>query len=90
MKDKGEIQKILDMGAEAFIQKFDISPADLAQKVKEEEILCGQMIKVFPVLQIPYKGRYRIGAGHLQGYHRGIEGKDMGGERIGKGKYVYL
>jgi two-component system alkaline phosphatase synthesis response regulator PhoP len=35
IKDRHEIQKILDMGAEDFIPKFEISPADLAVKVKE-------------------------------------------------------
>jgi CheY-like chemotaxis protein len=35
MKSKDEIQKILDMGARDFIPKYEVTPEQLAQKIKD-------------------------------------------------------
>jgi CheY-like chemotaxis protein len=35
VKDKDEIQKLLDMGAKGFLPKFEITPADLIVKINE-------------------------------------------------------
>jgi CheY-like chemotaxis protein len=35
VKTKDEIQKLMDMGAEGFIPKFEISPGDLAVKIRD-------------------------------------------------------